>query len=134
MGAPVVSVPVPPTVEPEYPLWAREPAKVIGWIVTGALLVASLVTFALSPDVLAVLPDSWAPVVRAVTGTAAAVALVGGRVQAWLTRNGVGAVGNGKDGVWSPAAVQVHEQVTAAMAATPEAIEAALAPKLRPPT
>jgi hypothetical protein len=105
----------------EYPTWMREPAKIVGWIVTTLGLVCSAVIFVHSPDVLDVLPK-WA---RAASIVAASASLVLGRLQTWLTRNGLGGAGNGKDGVWSPAAVsssqrEVAVTVAAAKAVAPE--------------
>lgn len=116
--------PVVPEVVDDGSVWAREPAKVVGWIVTAIALLASAVTFVLSPDVLDVLPEKWKPYVRSASIAVAGAALIAGRIQTWLTRNGIGPVGNGKDGVWSPAGVakaqeQVAIQVAAAKGADP---------------
>jgi hypothetical protein len=106
--------PVPEVIAVEdFPLWAREPAKIVGWLVTGVLLLCSLVTFLLSPDVLEVLPEKWKPYVRTATIAVAAVSLIAQRVQTWLTRNGLGKPGNGKDGVYSPAGAEVLATATA---------------------
>lgn len=123
---PAAADPEVPTVDLSgYPAWLREPAKLIGWLVTAVLLLASGVTFVLSPDVLDVLPESWKPYVRTASIAVAAAALIAGRVQTWLTRNGLGKAGNGIDGVWSPAAVdasqkEVAARVAAAKGAAPE--------------
>lgn len=109
----------------DYPLWAREPAKLVGWIITAVLLLCSLVSFVLSPDVLEVLPEKWKPYVRSASIAVAAVALIANRFQTWLTRNGLGKAGNGKDGVVSPATnaaelIATAQKVAAAKAADPE--------------
>lgn len=129
--ADVVATPVP-EIEPVFPLWAREPAKVVGWIVT-IVFVAGGGLVELLNETVDVLPHGWQTPVRTVTVTIAGVVVVAGRVQTWLTRNGLGKPGNNKDGVWSPAAVAVAAEVTKAQAATPEAIHAATAERLKPP-
>ena len=126
------AVPAAPEVPTVIPLWAREPARIVGWIVTISFLVLSGL-LELANDVIDFLPESWKPYVRTAAATVAAIVLVASRIQTWMTRNGVGPAGNGKDGVWSQATVGMLAKVEAAKAQTPEAIEAALAPKLRPP-
>lgn len=114
------------------PLWAREPAKIVGWIVTVGFVLAGGLLEILN-EVADLLPEGWKVPVRSVAAALAGVVLVASRLQTWMTRNGVGPAGNGKDGVWSQASVAINAQIVAAQAATPEAIEAALAPKLVPP-
>lgn len=129
---PITAVVEPPVIPEVVPAWAREPAKIVGWIVATVILVgAGLLEVA--NEVIDFLPENWKTPVRSACATVALVVLIATRVQALLTRNGLGAPGNGKDGVWSPYAVSVLAKVTAAQAATPEAIEAAIAPKLMPP-
>lgn len=113
-----------PTPEASLPLWAREPAKIVGWIVT-AVVVGAAVIVELSNDVVELLPTSWRTAVRAATVTVATVGLIASRVQTWLTRNGVGAPGNGKDGVWSPAAVAAELEATACTVAAAKAADPA---------
>lgn len=108
----------------KYPIWAREPARIVGWIVTVALVVASAAAELLN-EVVDLLPDSWRATVRTVALTVATVGLIAARIQTWLTRNGLGPTGNGKDGVWSPATVtttleETARAVAAAKAAAPE--------------
>lgn len=121
---------IPAAVDPEvpevdlssWPVWMREPAKFIGWLVTALGLVCSAVIFVLSPGVLDVLP-SWAKPAAAV---AAAASLVLGRLQTWLTRNGFGKQGNGIDGVWSPAATAASQEEVAITVAAAKAVDPAV--------
>lgn len=106
------------------PLWAREPAKIVGWIVTAVVVVAAGLV-ELSNDVVDLLPEKWKTPVRAATATVVTVGLIAGRLQTWMTRNGIGASGNGKDGVYSPATyiaglTETAQTVAAAKAVDPE--------------
>jgi hypothetical protein len=108
----------------DFPLWAREPAKIVGWIVTAVFVIGGAVVELLN-EVVDVLPHGWQAPVRTAVLSIAAVVVIAGRVQTWMTRNGIGSAGNGKDGVWSPAAVvttqaAVAQQVAAAKGASPE--------------
>ena len=96
----------------ELPLWAREPAKIVGWIVTAVIVVAGALT-ELANDVVDLLPSSWRVPVRSAVAAVVAVGLIAARVQSWMTRNGIGPAGNGKDGVWSPASVAAELESTA---------------------
>jgi hypothetical protein len=87
-----------------YPAWMREPAKIVGWVVAAALTVAAGVT-ELAAEFTDLIPDKYRATVQTVVGVAAVVTVVATRVQALLTRNGIGPAGNGKDGVFSPATI-----------------------------
>lgn len=106
------------------PLWAREPAKIVGWLVTAVVVIAAALV-ELSNDVVDLLPEKWKTPVRAATATVVTVGLIAGRLQTWMTRNGIGPQGNGKDGVYSPATyiaglTETAQTVAAAKAATPD--------------
>jgi hypothetical protein len=88
----------------QYPAWLREPAKLVGWIVAGALTIAAGVT-ELATEFTDLIPDKYKHTVQVVVGAAAVVTVVATRVQALLTRNGIGKPGNGKDGVIAPATI-----------------------------
>lgn len=112
-----------PTVETptDAPLWAREPAKLVGWIVTTVIVVAGAIV-ELGNDVVELLPASIRDEVRIGVGVAVTVGLIAGRVQTWMTRNGLGPTGNGKDGVWSPATVAAELEATATEVAAAKAV------------
>lgn len=88
----------------QYPAWLREPAKLVGWVVAGALAVAAGVT-ELAAEFTDFIPEKYRATVQAAVAVAAVVTVVATRVQALLTRNGIGPAGNGKDGVFSPATI-----------------------------
>lgn len=93
--------------DPSVPFerWLREPAKLVGWLVM-AVIAVSAGLLALANEVGVVLPESWQDEVRAVVGVVTVVSLVATRVQALLTRNGVGAPGRFFDGVYAPYTVR----------------------------
>lgn len=103
---------------PVLPLWTREPAKIVGWIVSAVLAAAAGITV-LVAQFSDLIPDKYRATVQTVVGICATVTVVGNRVQTWLTRNGIGKPGNGKDGVISPA---TH---AAELAATAQTVAAA---------
>jgi hypothetical protein len=114
---------VPEVTLDEFPVWMREPAKIVGWIVTALAGVLSLAAYLLSDDVLSVLPEGWTPTLRTAAAVVAVSAFVLGRIQTWLTRNGLGERGNGFDGVWSPAATAASQAEVAAVVAAAKAVD-----------
>lgn len=111
-----------PVTVADFPAWAREPAKIVGWIVTAvAIFGAGVVELLNEFDV--VIPEKWRTAARTVSATVAGVVLVAARFQTWMTRNGWGKPGNGKDGVWSPAGAQVLAQDTAIEVAAAKAVD-----------
>ena len=92
--------------EERVSVWLKEPAKMVGWLVLAVITVAALVVEVCN-EIGVLLPEQWQDEVRAVLGVVTVVSLVATRLQAVLTRNGLGPTGNGIDGVYSPHTVQV---------------------------
>ena len=86
--------------------WMKEPAKMVAWLVTTVIAVCAAV-LELANELLPVTPEGWRDEVRLVAGIVVAVSLIASRVQALLTRNGIGAPGKVFDGVYSPYTVRV---------------------------
>lgn len=108
----------------DFPLWAREPAKIVGWIVTAVFVIGGAIVELLN-EVVDVLPKGWQEPVRTAVISIAAVVVIAGRVQTWMTRNGFGSSGNGKDGVWSPAATAVTQAAVAQQVAAAKNVDPA---------
>lgn len=89
-----------------YESWLREPAKLVGWLVLAVIAVSGGL-LELANEVGVLLPSSWQGEVRAAVGVVTVVSLVATRLQALLTRNGVGRPGSFFDGVYAPYTVQV---------------------------
>ena len=89
-----------------YEPWLREPAKLVGWLVLAVIAVSGGL-LELANEVGVLLPSSWQDEVRMVVGIVTGVSLLATRLQALLTRNGVGRPGAFFDGVYSPHTVQV---------------------------
>lgn len=85
--------------------WMTEPAKMVGWAVAAVIAIAAAV-LELANELLPILPGSWRDEVRQAVIVVGAIALIATRVQALLTRNGIGAPGKVFDGVYSPHTVQ----------------------------
>lgn len=101
--------------------WLKEPARMVGrWVSTLAVIAGAVV--ALAAQVLPFIPDDWKGTVAAVSGVAGVVVAICAKVQAELTRNGVGPAGNGKDGVYSPYAVLSDPKLPALAGTEPGAV------------
>lgn len=119
-NAPDVEVVIPD----DAPAWAREPAKLVGWIIAAVILLAGLVV-SIGGAVTDLLPERARAYVVYAVGIATAVGIGATRIQAILTRNGIGKAGNGKDGVISPAYNAAELKATAAAVAQAKAVDPA---------
>lgn len=108
----------------KLPAWATEPAKLVGWIVAAALTIAAGVT-ELVAQFSDLIPAKYQATVKVVVGAAAVVTVIATRIQALLTRNGLGPAGNGKDGVVSPATHAAELESTAIAVAAAKNVDPA---------
>jgi uncharacterized protein involved in response to NO len=93
------------TNEVPFERWLREPAKLVGWLVA-ATIAAAAVVLELANEVGVLLPDDWQDEIRVAVAVVTTVSLVATRMQAVLTRNGLGRPGRYFDGVYAPFTVQ----------------------------
>lgn len=118
--------PVVPAVPVKPPLsWATEPAKIVGYIVAFVIAVTGLVAM-LAVQYADVVPAKYAQTVKTVVAICSALGVVATQIQTWLTRNGFGPTGNGKDGVVSPATHAAELEATAVAVAAAKAVDPAV--------
>lgn len=89
-----------------HPAWLTEPAKLVGWLAVAVIGICAT-ALEVANEVGVLLPGEWQDEIRAVVVAVGAVSLVATRVQALLTRNGIGRPGDYFDGVYSPDTVQI---------------------------
>lgn len=87
------------------PVWAKEPAKAVGWALTAVIVAAGIVVEVLN-SVVDVFPAEWQGRITAATAAVVFVGTITTRIQAVVTRNGFGRPGRFFDGVYSPHTVQ----------------------------